>query len=92
MRRVAEIAVGALTLGGLLQGLALYDVASTFRSSLEFANPFRVLRGISGFILMAGQLVFAFLFVQMLLKLGTPKKGPALFTKPAENSNDTVAI
>ncbi|NDF34097.1 MAG: hypothetical protein EB157_06010, partial [Euryarchaeota archaeon] len=79
--------VGALTLGGLLQGLALYDVASTFRSSLEFATPFRVLRGISGFILMAGQLVFAYLFVQMLLKLGTPKKGPALFAKPTENSN-----
>jgi cytochrome c oxidase cbb3-type subunit I len=83
--------VGALTLGGLLQGLALYDPASTFRSSLEFATPFRYLRGISGFILMAGQLAFAYLFILMLLKPGTPKQGPALFTKPADKPNEPVA-
>ena len=84
--------VGALTLGGLLQGLALYDVASTFRSSIEFATPFRVLRGISGFILMGGQLEFAYLFVQMLLKPGSQKKSPAHFDKSDNSSNDSVAI
>ena len=49
--------VGALTIGGILQGLAQYDPTVSFRSSLDYATPFRWLRGISGFLLLAGQLV-----------------------------------
>lgn len=60
--------VTALTFGGILQGLALYDVASEFRSSLEYAQPFRWIRGVSGILLLGAHLVFATLFVQMLLK------------------------
>ncbi|MBE2205511.1 MAG: cbb3-type cytochrome c oxidase subunit I [Chthoniobacterales bacterium] len=73
--------VGALTIGGLLQGLALYDPKVSFQSSLDFATPFRWVRGISGFLLLAGHLVFACLFVQMLLKIGHRRTGPALFTE-----------
>lgn len=77
--------VGALTIGGILQGLALYDPTVSFRSSLDYATPFRWLRGISGFLLLAGHLVFATLFVQMLLKVGHRKESPALFAAPADN-------
>jgi len=38
---------GSLTIGGLLQGLAQYDPTVSFRSSLEYATPFRMVRGIS---------------------------------------------
>ena len=82
---------GSLMIGGLLQGLAQYDPTVSFRSSLEYATPFRVVRGISGFLLLAGHLVFAALFVQMLLKSGPRKEGPALFAVPADNKPETGA-
>jgi cytochrome c oxidase cbb3-type subunit 1 len=70
---------GSLTVGGLLQGLAQYDPAVSFRSSLEFAAPFRIVRGLSGFLLLGGHLVFACLFALMLLKIGRRREGPAFF-------------
>ena len=82
---------GSLMIGGLLQGLAQYDPTVSFRSSLEYATPFRVVRGISGFLLLAGHLVFAALFVQMLLKSGPRKEGPALFAVPADYKPETAA-
>ena len=82
---------GSLTIGGFLQGLALYDPTVSFRSSLDYATPFRLLRGISGFLLLAGHLVFASLFVQMLIKSGRRREGPALFAAPAEIPPKAVA-
>ena len=82
--------VGSLTIGGILQGLALYDPTASFRSSLDYATPFRWLRGISGFLLLAGHLVFASLFVLMLLKTGRRREGPALFAAPAENRSEAA--
>jgi len=82
--------VGALTIGGILQGLAQYDPTVTFRNSLDYATPFRWLRGISGFLLLAGHLVFATLFVQMLLKVGRRKEGPALFAAPADSKPEAT--
>ncbi len=74
--------VGALSLGGILQGLALYDPTVSFKSSLDYVTPFRIVRGISGFLLLAGHLVFAVLFCLMLLKIGRRREGPALFAEP----------
>lgn len=82
--------VGSLTIGGVLQGLALYDPMVTFRSSLEMATPFRILRGVSGFFLLAGHLVFATLFVLMLLKLGQKRTGPALFGAPLDKKEEVA--
>ena len=76
--------VGSLTIGGLIQGLALYDPRVTFQSSLDHATPFRWLRGMSGFLLLAGHLVFATLFFQMLLKTGRRLEGPALLAPRKE--------
>lgn len=80
---------GALTIGGLLQGLALYDPGVSFQSSLDFATPFRWLRGISGFLLLAGHLVFACLFIRMLLKMGDRRTGPTLFE---ENRKEVASL
>ncbi|MDX2080904.1 MAG: cbb3-type cytochrome c oxidase subunit I [Terrimicrobiaceae bacterium] len=91
---LAAIGIGmmvvSLTIGGILQGLAFYDPAVSFRSSLDYATPFRIVRGISGFLLLGAHLVFAVLFIQMVLKLGAPKEGPALFAKP--ESKEAVAV
>jgi len=82
--------VGSLSLGGVLQGLALYDPQVSFRSSLDYATPFRLLRGISGFLLLAGHLVFAGHFAVMLLKVGRRREGPALFAEPSKPEAATV--
>lgn len=81
---------GSLTFGGILQGLALYDPTVSFQSSLDYAIPFRWLRGISGFFLLAGHVVFATLFILMLLKVGRRREGPALFAAPDDNTSATV--
>jgi len=81
---------GSLTIGGFLQGLALYDPTVSFRSSLDYATPFRWLRGISGVLLLAGHLVFASLFILMLLKIGRRREGPALLAAPVENHPETA--
>ena len=75
---------GSLTIGGLIQGLALNDPHGSFQSSLDDATPFRWLRGMSGFLLLAGHLVFAALFLQMLLKVGSRREGPALLAPQTE--------
>ncbi|MFA7344791.1 MAG: cbb3-type cytochrome c oxidase subunit I [Terrimicrobiaceae bacterium] len=82
--------VGSLTLGGILQGLALYDPIVAFQSSLDYATPFRWLRGISGFLLLSGHVVFAALFVLMLLKIGRRREGPALFA-PSDGNKPEAA-
>ncbi|MFZ4776614.1 MAG: cbb3-type cytochrome c oxidase subunit I [Terrimicrobiaceae bacterium] len=84
--------VGSLTVGGIFQGLALYDPTVTFRSSLEYATPFRYIRGVSGFLLLAGHLVFATLFVLMLLKVGQKRKGPALFDVVSNKKTGAAAV
>ena len=83
--------LASLTIGGLLQGLAQYDPTVSFRSSLEDAAPFRVMRGISGFLLLAGHLIFATHFVQILLKSGPLREGPGLFETPVGNRSEAVS-
>lgn len=82
--------VVSLSMGGVLQGLALYDPQVSFRSSLDYATPFRLVRGVSGFLLLAGHLVFAGHFAVMLLKIGSRREGPALFAEPSKPEAATV--
>lgn len=93
---VCPFRVGAIRLGvvsrGLLQGFAQFDVASTFRSSIEFVAPFRFLTALSSVLLLVANLSFAFSFVLMLLKLGKSQSGPALLNEPTENSLETLAV
>ncbi len=78
------IMVSALTLGGLIQGFALYDVNVSFMQSVQFAAPFRLVRAVSGILLTAAHVVFAVLFVQMLLRTGKKQDRPTLFANPED--------
>lgn len=84
--------VGALTLGGILQGLALYDPKLAFKDSLDYATPFRILRGISGFILLGAHAVFAYLFICMALRIGRQSDGPALLSARETELKETAAV
>ena len=88
------IVLGAVSafLGGFLQGFALYDVANTFRSSVEFVNPFLFLNVISALLILASNVAFASQFVLMLSKSGKPKSGPTLLAEPIEISHEPTAV
>jgi cytochrome c oxidase cbb3-type subunit 1 len=73
------VMVGALTIGGILQGLALLDPGITFMASLDYTKPWLFLRSGSGILLTAGHIVFAISFTLLLLKAGTRRAGPTLF-------------
>jgi cytochrome c oxidase cbb3-type subunit 1 len=71
--------VVVLTLGGLLQGLALLDPEITFMASLDYTKPWLFLRSVSGVLLTAGHIVFAVSFTLLLLKTGATRSEPTLF-------------
>ena len=73
------VMVLALTIGGILQGLALLDPGITFMASLDYTKPWLLLRSGSGILLTAGHIVFAISFTLLLLKTGTRRAGPTLF-------------
>ncbi len=73
---------GALTLGGFLQGLELNDPEIPFLKSVEIATPFRHVRTLGGVLLTAAHLVFAALFVRMVLRRGARRAQPTLLSEP----------
>ena len=75
--------VVSLTLGGILEGFGLNDPGVNFMSIVTLAWPWRFVRGIAGILMTAGHVIFAILFVQMLLKLGSRQTVATLFAKPA---------
>jgi cytochrome c oxidase cbb3-type subunit 1 len=73
--------VGTLTVGGVIQGLALRDVEVSFMTSVYLEAPFRYVRSLTGIILTAAHVVFAVHFTLMLLRSGEQKKSATLFAK-----------
>ena len=74
--------VASLTLGGFLQGLELNDPDVPFLTSLSVAAPFRLVRAFSGILLAAAHLVFAVLFLRMVLRHGERRTVPTLLSPP----------
>ena len=52
-------------------------------ASVQVAAPFRFLRACSGILLSAAHLVFAVLFLRMVLRQGEPRREPTLLSPPA---------
>jgi len=73
------VMVVALTIGGILQGLALLDPGVTFMASLDYTKPWLLLRSGSGILLTGAHIVFAVSFTLLILKTGKRRSGPTLF-------------
>jgi cytochrome c oxidase cbb3-type subunit 1 len=58
----------SLTLGGLIQGFAMYDPGVAFMTSVEFVWPFRLLSALGYLAFFLGCLSFAWAFVVLLLR------------------------
>jgi cytochrome c oxidase cbb3-type subunit 1 len=82
---------GDLILGGLIQGFALAEPIVTFRSSLEFAWPFRVAAAFGCLLTFAAAAQFLILFAGILLET-RKNQTPALFAGREENSEEPVAV
>lgn len=74
--------VAALTFGGMIQGFALHDPQVNFMSILDLVWPWRLARSVGGVLMFAAHIVFAVLFVMMLLKIGKRQAEPTLFADP----------
>jgi cytochrome c oxidase cbb3-type subunit 1 len=84
------IATGLL-LGGLIQGFALAEPIVTFRSSMEFAWPFRFLAAFGSLLTLAAAAQFLLLFAGILLET-RKNQAPALLTGREDNSEEPVAV
>ena len=84
--------VSVLLLGGLIQGFALQDVGVTFKSSMDFVNPFRLMAALAALLIVGANLAFALLFVGLHWSLRRPVPAPALIAVREENSQEPVAV
>ena len=86
------LAVSVLILGGLIQGFALQDIGVTFRSSMEFAYPFRFLAALAALLIVGANLAFALVFAWLHWSLRRSSTVPALIAVREENSQEPVAV
>jgi cytochrome c oxidase cbb3-type subunit 1 len=84
--------VSVLVLGGLIQGFALQDVGVTFKSSMDFVTPFRLMAALAALLIVGANLAFALLFVGLHWSLRRPGTAPALIAVREENSQEPVAV
>lgn len=80
----------ALTIGGILQGIALNDPQVNFMTSLSIIAPWRLLRSISGTALLIGHLLFATNFVLLLLKCGQNQPSATFLGTPTTAKDEII--
>ncbi len=71
-----------LAIGGVRQGLALDNPDVPFRVSVDVVRPYLVVRTLSGFILTAGHLVFAWHFVRLVQGAPVTAAARGRFVRP----------
>jgi len=72
----------SLTIGGLLQGLAMLDPARPFLDSLTVTLPYLTARSVGGTLMTLGHFIFAYHFLALVLKRGPQRVGAALIGAP----------
>jgi cytochrome c oxidase cbb3-type subunit 1 len=75
-----------LTIGGVLQGIAMLDPARPFMDSVEVLRPYLLARTLGGALMAAGHVVFAYHFFVMAFNLGPRRYGSVVLghLRPAE--------
>jgi cytochrome c oxidase cbb3-type subunit I len=71
-----------LSIGGLLQGLAMLDASKPFMESVTVTLPYLKGRSVGGALMVLGHLVFAFHFTVMALRNGPRRTSAALLSFP----------
>ena len=85
---LAAIGIGiyfvGLSIGGLLQGVAMLDGTRPFMESVQVTLPYLQSRSVGGALMLASHLVFVGHFLAMVLRFGPTRTGAALFSSKAE--------
>lgn len=68
-----------LSIGGVLQGLAMLDINASFMDSVNATRPFLMVRSVGGALMTVGHLVFAGHVFALLFHVGRQRSAPALF-------------
>jgi cytochrome c oxidase cbb3-type subunit 1 len=76
----------SLSVGGLVQGFALNDPSIPFLASTEYTKAFLWMRSVSGVMMTAGHIAFAASFALILLKAGSRRETPTLFSAPDDSA------
>jgi cytochrome c oxidase cbb3-type subunit 1 len=84
--------VADLTIAGIIQGFAMLDPKITFNAVLDATKPFLWMRSVSGIILTVGHVVFATLFVMMLLRSGKRRGGATYFQQPQATEPEPTVV
>ncbi len=71
------IYVGAMTIGGWVQGLALITPSVPFVDVIALTSPYLWGRSIGGIMMTAGHLIFAYHFVRVVYRAGPLRFAPA---------------
>ncbi|MDE2583950.1 MAG: hypothetical protein KGN39_01025, partial [Betaproteobacteria bacterium] len=71
-----------LTIGGVLQGLAMVDASRPFMDSVTVTLPYLAARSAGGMLMTAGHLIFAFHFAAMALRYGPKRTGSVILGTP----------
>lgn len=77
----------SLTLGGVLQGLAMLDVTRPFADSVTLLKPYLEARSIGGILMTLGHLIFAIHFIAVIVRGRVPSSASDASDAPP----DTVA-
>jgi cytochrome c oxidase cbb3-type subunit 1 len=67
-----------LTIGGVLQGVAMLDAARPFMDSVSVLTPYLLARTFGGLLMTAGHFLFAYHFFAMVLERGPLRSGRAV--------------
>jgi cytochrome c oxidase cbb3-type subunit 1 len=76
------IYVGALTIGGLLQGFAMLDAARPFMDSVRVTLPYLMARTVGGTLMTLSHLIFAGHVLAVLTRRGPQRQGAAWLADP----------
>lgn len=68
-----------LSIGGLLQGLAMLDATKTFMDSVNVTLPYLAARSVGGTLMTLGHIAFATHVFALLFHVGRTRTTPALF-------------
>lgn len=79
--------VSLLLFAGLAQGFSLVDPDATFTQIAQIPQIYYVGRTLATFMVLFGNLVFAFHFLLMLLRIGQPGGEPTLFAPLGEEAH-----
>jgi cytochrome c oxidase cbb3-type subunit I len=67
-----------LSIGGVLQGIAMLDAARPFMDSVQVLTPYLLARTFGGLLMTAGHVLFAYHFFAMVLERGPVRSGRAI--------------